>query len=115
MLHQLLVAVVVYRVQITLHCQTLLQPAPLLLPNAPAQLLVQTVGGFAGYDFRVFKLRQLQNVGAHGCQPLRLAHDSVRIGLPLLLGQVLTLQELGKAPDGDEGRFELVGKGIDKI
>lgn len=43
MLHQLLIAVVIRPVQVPLHGESLLQPAPLLLVDAPAQLLVQAV------------------------------------------------------------------------
>ena len=115
MLHQLLVAVVVHPVEVALHRQPLLQPRPLLLVDAPAQLLVQTVPRLPRHDLRVLVLGQLQNAGAHGGKPLGLLHDGVRIGLPLLRRQVCALQELGEAPYGDEGRFELVGEGVHEV
>ena len=115
MLHQLLVAVVVHLIQIALHGQPLLQPVPLLLADAPPQLLVQAVQRFAGYDLGIFILRQLQNVGAHGCQPFGLLHHGVCIGLPLLRRQIVVLQQLGEAPDGDQGRFELMGEGVHEV
>ena len=112
---QLLIAVVIHPVQITLHRQSLFQPVPLLLADAPAQLFIQAVYGLAGHDLCVFILRQLQNVGAHGSEPFRLLYDRVRVGLPLLGRQVIVLQQLGKPSDGDKGRFEFVGEGVHKV
>ena len=115
MLHQLLIAVIVHRIQISLHGQALFQPLPLLLAHTPAELFIQAVQRLVGHDLGVFVPGQLQNVGAHGSQPFGLLHHGVCIGPPLLRCQVVVLQQLGKSPDGDKRRFELVGKGIHKV
>ena len=96
MLHQLLIAVIVHRIQVSLHGQALFQPLPLLLAHTPAELFIQAVQRLVGHDLGVFVPGQLQNVGAHGSQSF-------------------VLQQLGKSPDGDKRRFELVGKGIHKV
>ena len=54
-------------------------------------------------------------MGAHGCQTLGLLHHGVRIGPPLLGRQVVVLQELGEAADGDQRRLEFVGEGVHKV
>ena len=114
-LHQLLTAVIFHGIQIALHRQPFFQPVPLLLPDAAAQLLVQTVPRLAGDDLRVFVLGKLQNMGAHGRQTLGLLYHGVRIGPPLLGRQVVVLQELGEAADGDQRRLEFVGEGVHKV
>ena len=113
--HHLLVAHVAQLVQIQPQIQLLVRPLLLHQQDAVAQLLVQAVAALVGDDLLVFQLGQKQHVGGHVRKALGFGHDDAGVLLPLRIGEVVALQLLGEAPDGHDGRLELVAEVVDEV
>ena len=80
-----------------------------------ADLLRQVEGGRLRQNGLAFNFGQAQHIGSHPGQPQRLGLDDIQIFRLLLGRQIAPLQQLGKARNGHDGRFELMGEVVDKV
>ena len=90
-------------------------PLVLQTQDAGAKLLVQCIVRLFGHQLLIFVFGKQQHAGRQIGQPLRFLGDEFQVFLLLLRRQLPAAQPFGKAADGADGRFEFVGKDVDKV
>ena len=112
---QPLAAGVLCRGKIGIKIQLLLPPLLLGHQHALAQLFIQGEARFVGQDSLALHPVQGQNIRCQVGQPPALVPDDGQVFLLILGRQLLFQQQVGKAADADDGRFEFMGEVVDKI